>query len=989
MNRPRLSNNDRRIVPLLRFVLHMRRAVSVMLSCILLAAGPLSAQAPANLDATTQQGILVGDLRRDLTMTANWTVTQQIVANSLFAYKASRRNSAALAALEAGTGFKDLQSPAKIEDFIGDLRSEGVRITTQRLIHTGVPDNVAQIISERLQRRYLFDLQKALLTFAVYPKGVTQQSFSAAVASAVRQGSNSLLSTKLTQSDYRAAAVQIRDSLSKKSSIPQSANPYRLVSTNSGSESAVDKTFAMVVATPQLLKVPNLESSVVSHFSTDAKAIYDSLDQTTKEYVLDGVTTDILRRASGFSVSANRSKLTIQNATNVLAQVGQLQELERTTVSQVVQGATDLTAGLDAAHALLTSNWKLAYQKANKITGTSDFVAPYEAQITNTVHLVNDISKLTSGGKLNGETVSELAALIPVPGAKDIGMIAVGFSKIADGQATFAQEGQLLLGSLANLTGAQPLKEIQSAFSSVAPILQAAGPLLALAGLSNPIGAVSMIGGLLGGGGPFGGGGGDEAALAAINQKLAEIDHKLDIVIGKLDQLAQEIATEHVEVMNALESISFDVNRTRQLLVTTEVKKYSDYCQDFKAFVDDPSRPVKVKINDLIQCNEKLFDLNRGSTNPILIAIYNLNSPSLQDAAIKKLQNIAAVHDKHEDWGQQNCFSLVVATYSAHDVAGIRSVGINDAKSASEKALCTNVLSIPDMLDSGMLSYFVSLEASTADLSWKIGQVKAKQIMWDEDPKSHIVSRWNNEVSLLNSAVGQQALLSGDVTIPKWAQMFDDRQALDPEEKQALQTNAVLAQNAVRYWLADHLSATRAQVQPPNPNGYSIPLQYAYSYNACSPKYLESLTEFGGKGSDSFKVDFSKVHFNWTKAVEDGSAKPGALDLSDPKPCPTAAGQAERWCLKIDGLDNCVKLPTPGALTLGQLLRADNLEALLNARNTILELAESTDLISGLDAGQQLLMLEALATKWAVDNRRSKSVMSPTSQQTLAAVHFE
>jgi hypothetical protein len=891
--------------------------------------------------------------------------------------------------LEGGTGFKDLQEPAKIEEFISDLRNEGIQITKQRLIHTGVPDSVAQVISERLPRRYLFDIEKGLLTFAVYPKGVTQKSFSAAVASAVRQGSNSLLDSKLTQADYRAVAVRIRTILPKKSTLVKSDIRYLPVSATSEGDSAIDKTFNVVVAEPQLLNVPNLEKTVVDSFSNDAKAAYEALDKKSKEYVLDGVTTDILRRASGFSVSANRLKLSIQNATNVLGQVGQLQDLERHTVAQVVQGATDLTAGLDAAHALLTSNWKSAYQKASKITGASDFVAPYEAQVTNTVHLVNDISKLTSGGQLNGETVSELAALIPVPGAKDIGKIAEGFSKIAGGQATFAQEGQVLLSSLASLTGAQPLKEIQSAFSSVTPILQAAGPLLALAGLSNPIGAVSMIGGLLGGGGPFGGGGGDEAALAAINQKLAEIDHKLDIVIGKLDQLAQEIATEHVEVMNALESISFDVNRTRQLLVTNEVKKYSDYCQDFKKFVDDPSRPAKVKISDLTQCNEKLYDLNRGSTTPILVAIYNLSSPSLHDTALKKLQNIAAVHDKHEDWGQQNCFSLVVATYSVHDITGMQSLGINDAKTAAEKSLCANVLSIPDMLDSGMVSYFVSLEASTADSSWKIGQAKAQQLMWDDDPKSQLVSRWNNEVSLLNSAVGQQALLSGDVTIPKWAQMFDVRQALDPEEKQALESNAVLAQNAVRYWLADHLATTRAQVQPPNSVGYSLPLQYAYSYYACSPRYLESLTAFGGKGSDSFSLDFSKVHFNWTKAVEDDSLTPSALDLNDPKPCPTVQGQTERWCLKIDGLDNCINLPTPGALTHAQLLRADNLEALLNARETILELAESTDLIANLDTRQQVLLIEALATKWAVDNRPSKSVIPPAPPQTLAATRFQ
>ena len=58
------------------------------------------------------------------------------------------------------------------------------------------------------------------------------------------------------------------------------------------------------------------------------------------------------------------------------------------------------------------------------------------------------------------------------------------------------------------------------------------------------------------------GGGGDSgtaAALAAISAKLEEIDHKLDQVIGKLDKLDQKISEQHIEIMNALESISFDV----------------------------------------------------------------------------------------------------------------------------------------------------------------------------------------------------------------------------------------------------------------------------------------------------------------------------------------------------------------------------------------------------------------------------------------------
>jgi len=258
--------------------------------------------------------------------------------------------------------------------------------------------------------------------------------------------------------------------------------------------------------------------------------------------------------------------------------------------------------------------------------------------------------------------------------------------------------------------------------------------------------------------------------------------------------------------------------------------------------------------------------------------------------------------------------------------------------------------------------------------------------------------RWAEELKLINAAIGQQALLSGDVTLPNWAHRLNLEVPLDQTDAQVLDQNAILARNSVSFWLDNHLQATRTlsaqlvaepsdgsqasqqtdstvktPLQPMHASDeFASALQYGASYYACSPNYLRSLVEVG---TDSYAVvytNFDKTKFEWTKSVRDQTQSAKALEIDDsnkiPEPCPTRQQSPRRWCAQFEGLSNCIDLPLPDEIVNGELWRGDNLEAVLAARNQLLTLLETTDLIATYK--DRLTLMGALAITWRQQKAR-------------------
>jgi hypothetical protein len=225
--------------------------------------------------------------------------------------------------------------------------------------------------------------------------------------------------------------------------------------------------------------------------------------------------------------------------------------------------------------------------------------------------------------------------------------------------------------------------------------------------------------------------------------------------------------------------------------------------------------------------------------------------------------------------------------------------------------------------------------------------------------------------------------------------MLNLQQPLDSTDREVLDNNALLARNSLRYWTQNHVETTRVtepESQPGNDSGRGNPepptgsaqdiqrqwgatrrsdeftsaLQYAASYYGCSPNYLQSLVERGTYNYEIVATDFHKTHFKWTDNVQDRTTDPKALVINDekglPHPCSTRKGSLKKWCVLFEVLNNCIDLPTPDEMTSGELLRGDNLEALLNARDQVLTLLETTDLIASYE--DRLGLVAALAIRW-------------------------
>ena len=76
-------------------------------------------------------------------------------------------------------------------------------------------------------------------------------------------------------------------------------------------------------------------------------------------------------------------------------------------------------------------------------------------------------------------------------------------------------------------------------------------------------------------------------------------------------------------------------------------------------------------------------------------------------------------------------------------------------------------------------------------------------------------------------------------------------------------------------------------------------------------------------------------------------------------------------------------MPTAEAMITGELRRSDNLEALLDARVKILTLIETTQFIGSLDHDNRLRLVEALAMKWAYDERQKETERGTRSPQAV------
>lgn len=932
------------------------------------------------------------NLRRDVPLDASpWKVFQLFVYDSLD-HHSGQIYTKGLSSLADGSQFRDPELAQRYADF---LRAKAIAISTKALTDVGTPQVIATQISERMARPYIDNLERALVTNALQAQSKTQRQLRDALHKTSGSSLDHLLAkdvdSKAFVSDISTIVKQATPSIGTE----QRANVARLIRSAFDPLETVDlspeeldrlhKNLDRVAAwSPH--QIDGLQKKILSYMTTDASDAFVKMkNDVERNHALDAIANEVVMRADEniSSVARNLNSVSkgaaAESALNILSRIGDFQELQRQSAAKILSGGIDVTGSLGELNKVVGQHWDSVYQSVAAATQQQG-LPPELVKAASVAHIVNDFSRILQGGAysstLPADMLNGLSAIAKENGdLSHVDLLVSGFKAIADGKASAFQASGAVLTSLASVVPA--LAPLSDTFNKFAPIMQAASPLLALSSFASPAGFIQLAGMFGGGGGLFGGGHDDSEQLAAINQALIQISKQLAEISKQLDALQKQIQQNQIQIMDALESISYDVNRFRDLFVSTSLDKTFGSCQEFKGNVDKAREPFvwpQQATADLREAHSPLSNITKCDVGldtfmstdegqKLRLAVYNVASTNVsRDNALTKLKAAANTYRKSTS-ANANCLNLMLGAISLHDVDTSRSIS---PATDEQRQLCRAILNVNDMRDPVVLAYTISVEESIANDSTKFGIRAATGEFWTPNRRRTVLGRWADELKELNIGIAQHSLLSGDATLADWGVRLSDPSKLDSDSIEVLKGNEILAANAARYWLWHDNSATSA-----SPISVSVDDQaiYTFAYHACDPDFVSMAT---GKPQDVFK---------WTDAVEDKVNNGYVVEQDEKKPrgpCPTTDSgknqSTSRWCAAFANI-GCVDLPTPLEYSTHQLRHTSSLEALLQSRDNLLTTIETTRLIEQLfdpsdrnSEARRLQLLEAIAIQWRVEH---------------------
>ena len=838
-----------------------------------------------------------------------------------------------------------------------------------------------------MTRPYLVNLQRALMANALLSQSAAQKQLEIALHTTSARSLNSLLKPGVDQKvfvndiagDVKGKAPTL-DALSidKHVHIVFSAFDPAAGDALTPNDLAALRDNVKKVAEWNPHQIEGLKEKVLSYMTPAAIADFKAKEVDLQNEALDAIANEVVLRSSDSSdLTKNlRAAAAVEPkaALNILAQVGQFQDIQRQSAANIVAAGIDVTNSLEKLHDLVSDNWDSLYQSVATATG-KEGMPPELVRAAGVVHVVNDFSRLMQGGfdqtTLPSDMVEGLALIAKQGGdAKTVDSLVGGYKAITDAKASAFQTGGAVLASLAGVVPA--LAPLSDTFNKFAPVMQAAGPLMALSSFASPAGFLQLAGMFGGGGGLFGGGHDDSEQLAAINRALIQISAQLNAISKQLDALQKQIQQNQMEIMDALESISYDINRLHDLLLGDLLGKTFGPCQKFKNDVDTLRNPFvypaplngdlranSSPLSNIINCDTGLTDFMKTDQGRTLRrAIYNVPTTNVsRDNALNKLKAAANTFQRSPS-AKDACLNLMLGAASLHDI----DIPLSKPPSTEDqKSLCRSILNVNELLDPVVLSYMVSVEEEISQDSAKFGIDAATREFWTARQRNQLLGRWGDELRELNMAIAQHSLLGGDATLADWGVKFFDADHLAGDEVELLKGNQILAVNAARYWLWHDAPAKKDDKPMPRAEpSLENQSMYSFAYHSCDAEFMALATDkdkawFQATDDVTFQLKDGKI-------VEQDLAKPRG-------PCPTTDDgknkASSRWCANFAML-GCIELPTPLEYSTHELRRSSSLESLLQARDTLLTLIETTLLTQELfkaDA-KRLQFFEALAIEW-------------------------
>jgi hypothetical protein len=447
----------------------------------------------------------------------------------------------------------------------------------------------------------------------------------------------------------------------------------------------------------------------------------------------------------------------------------------------------------------------------------------------------------------------------------------------------------------------------------------------------NWLGAIGALGGLIFGGGPDVG----ELRHREVMKKLGLIDEKLDEVLAnqkaifesiqaldaKVDHLTEIVVRQHLEVMEKLYEINYNVLYNRKILIEL-LERETNVCRAFvSGMAGEKTYAAK---EDFFKANPTLFNdsykamltvtefpKDPDADFPRISHYFLLESNQGQshdvskylDGSVRPMIKLFNERYPQDETRKKAIATLLVPALTVKEldkaVDGLDQIAVPTSFPLSQFEGILNHTAIRNHTELviGMHPYFALVDNGKANQAL----LSEKQL---REPKSfgNIVANnkkarklLHHSLQLTNLAIAQQALISGHVLVPHAADNVQTAPVLA-----LLKKNEVFARNTVMYLVSKQVSAN---------GGDSI--SYAVALASSDPEYLAVATRKGDKRF-SFKRD-------GCKEIEDGRQVEGM-----------------RWHINL-GAEFWVPMPTSEEFNRGQLRTTAEWMALVRLREQLLD----------------------------------------------------
>jgi hypothetical protein len=482
----------------------------------------------------------------------------------------------------------------------------------------------------------------------------------------------------------------------------------------------------------------------------------------------------------------------------------------------------------------------------------------------------------------------------------------------------------------------------------------------------NFLGAISAVADIFGFGGP------DVAAerhkeimdaLANIYQKLDIIEQKIDFLIKGQEQIlknqqqtfealitiSKQIDANQKEVREKLEAIHKDIIYDRQLLNNYVITKYTN-C--YRMIVNDPTstKPdtlINTEINKFPAYDELTGLCNKWSSNGDINGCFDIISQvrKLNGTFDNPIFNLKSSEDPNNYKWVQLFIEKVhdpLISFIEQDTS-ISGLTINQKRTS---------LFVPIITAKGLDAKIQQIKALKLDLSTRYTttsfpnsfKVNIATPLWFEAVERHInfilnihyyrmvINRTTNQpypknnlvnsnvntvgyedlkngLALLDYAIAQQNMYSGDILLPILGAILDNHDSLNlkkiEEANSLLNTNSLLANNFILYKFRKEVLAT------------SNFINY----------------EFGYKSHDNFTFSLNFKN-NWNLEWNDNAKDTSGISI--PK----------GWSTKIG--NQYYSVPTPEDLQEGKLAYSQDIQSLINLKTRLLEEIDTYEIYNSL-----------------------------------------